>query len=303
VVIQTTKTGQIFVLDRLTGAPVAEVREQAVPQGAAPGDRLSSTQPISVGMPQLGAEYLRESDMWGLTPFDQLYCRIAFRGLRYAGRFTPPRLDRSLDFPGPYGGINWGSGAVDPANHLLIVSDVRQAYHSRLLPRRLAPAAQTGPHRKFQAMLGTPFAYRRGQFNSPLYLPCHKPPFGRITAIDLRSGRIAWQIPAGTLRNSGPARLRVGLPIPLGTQTVGGTMVTAGGLVFHAGARDQYLRAYDVATGEELWRAQLPVGTEATPMTYRSPRSGRQYVVISAGGIGASPDRGGYVIAFALPES
>jgi quinate dehydrogenase (quinone) len=300
--IQTTKTGQVFVLDRATGRPIARVEERRVPQGVVPGGRLSLTQPFSVGMPMLAGDILEESDAWGLTPFDQLYCRIAFRRLRYDGIFTPPGTDRALSFPGPYGGMNWGSAALDPLNDRLVVTDTRLAYTTELVPRRMADRPGTEQDNDLPGpMTGSPFGYLRNPFLSPLNLPCHAPPFGRMTAIDLGTGRLAWQTPIGTLSHSGPGRWRSGLPIALSTDIVGGPMITQSGLVFVAGTRDYFLRAFDLASGKELWKGELPIGAQAVPMTYKSARTGRQYVVVSAGGIRSSPDRGNYVVAFALP--
>jgi quinate dehydrogenase (quinone) len=297
----TTKNEQIFVLDRRDGAPIARVEERRVPQGAAAGDRLSPTQPFSVGMPMLEPRRLRESDMWGLTPLDQLYCRIAFRRLRYEGMFTPPGTEPSLTFPSPYGGMNWSGGSVDKINHLLVVLDVRAGFSVELLGRAVADTPSgTGDHAITGPMRGTPFAFRRKWFDSPLDLPCLSPPHGRLSAIDLRTGRLVWQVPAGTMRDSGPGRWRSGLSIPIGVPTLGGPMITQSGLVFHGGTVDQFLRAYDIATGEELWKGRLPTKAQAAPMTYRSPQSGRQFVLINAGGSSAEPERGSYLIAFAL---
>lgn len=150
--------------------------------------------------------------------------------------------------------------------------------------------------------LGTPYATWKIGFNSPLAVPCHEPPYGTITAIDLKSRQIAWQIPAGTLKDTGPLGIKTGLNIPVGMPTLGGPITTAGGVTFFAGTQDYYLRAIDTRTGEELWKGRLPVGAQATPMTYVSPTSGCQFVVVSAGGARQSPDRGDYVIAYALPK-
>jgi quinate dehydrogenase (quinone) len=138
---------------------------------------------------------------------------------------------------------------------------------------------------------------------SPLGVPCHQPPYGTITGIDLKSRQIVWQVPAGTLQDTGPLGIKTGLQIPIGMPSLGGPTTTAGGLVFYAGTQDYYLRALDVKTGEELWKGRLPVGAQATPMTYVSPESGRQFVVVSAGGARQSPDRGDYIVAYALPKS
>ncbi|KEQ51810.1 membrane-bound PQQ-dependent dehydrogenase, glucose/quinate/shikimate family [Sphingobium chlorophenolicum] len=313
-VIQPTKRGQIFVLDRRTGVPVAPVAERPVPQGAAPGDWTFRTQPYSVGMPAIGAKRLTEADMWGATPFDQLWCRIAFRRLRYQGDFTPPGTDPSLLYPGVFGGMNWGSASIDETRDYLIVNDIRVAHKLVLIPR--ADADREGPgivkrfggpaqpipgHGGFQPQNGTPFAAIYLNFLSPLGIPCQAPPYGTLTAIDMKTRSIAWQIPMGTMRDTGPLNIKMRLPLPMGLPTIGGPLVTGAGLIFFAGTQDFYLRAIDSATGRELWKGRLPVGAGATPMTYISPTTKKQYVVISASGSRESPDTGDYVIAYALP--
>ncbi|MBS0454055.1 MAG: membrane-bound PQQ-dependent dehydrogenase, glucose/quinate/shikimate family [Proteobacteria bacterium] len=306
--VQITKRGQIFMLDRRDGTPIAQVEEKPVPQGAAQGDFLSPTQPYSVGMPAIGANTLTEADMWGITPFDQLMCRIAFKGLRYEGEFTPPNTTKSLQYPGFYGGMNWGSASIDEQRGWLIVNDMRIPQVVQLIPRdeteaRLAAkkAGQDG-HAGLASQEGTPFGADKNMFMSVLGVPCHKPPFGAMTAVDLNTRQIVWQVPMGTVHDTGPVGMPTRLNLPVGMPTLGGPVSTQGGLVFYAGTQDYYLRALDTATGDELWKGRLPVGAQATPMTYVSPDSGRQYVVISVGGARGSPDRGDYIIAYALPK-
>jgi len=301
--IQVTKRGQIFMLDRRDGKPIAEVEEKPVPQGAMEGDWTSATQPYSTGMPSIGTEPFTEARMWGATPFDQLYCRIAFKKMRYDGEFTPPRTDYSLIYPGYYGGMNWGSASVDEANGLLIVNDIRMPQFVTLLPREQADNyGPSAAHDGLGTQLGTPYGALKNGFMSPLGVPCHQPPYGTISAIDLKSRQLVWQVPAGTLQDTGPLGMKTGLQIPIGMPSLGGPMTTSGGLVFYAGTQDYYLRAIDVTTGGELWKGRLPVGAQATPMTYTSPETGRQYVIISAGGARQSPDRGDYIVAYALPK-
>ena len=147
---------------------------------------------------------------------------------------------------------------------------------------------------------GTPYSVVKDRFLSALGIPCQAPPYGTLTAIDLKSRAIKWQVPVGTVRDTGPMGIRMGLPIPIGMPTLGGTLATQGGLVFIAGTQDFYLRAFNAATGAEVWKARLPVGSQGGPMSYKSPKSGKQYVVVTAGGARQSPDRGDYVIAYTL---
>lgn len=306
-VLQTTKRGQIFLLNRATGEPLAEVTEKAVTQeGAVPEEKLSPTQPYSTGMPSIGAERLSEQRMWGMTMFDQLLCRIEFRKLRYDGDFTPPGLVRSIQHPGNVGGLNWGSVSVDTVNQRVFLNDIRVPSVFQLVPRddyaafskKYPPVSDGhGP----SAQLGTPYGIYTNIWFSALGVPCVQPPFGTLTAIDLKTRKVAWQVPAGTAQQLGPMGVKLNMPMPIGMPTYAGTLSTAGGLVFFAGFQDFYLRAYDAQTGAEVWKHELPVGSSATPMTYVSPRTGKQYIVISAGGAAYSAERGDYVLAFALP--
>lgn len=304
--VQLTKRGQIFMLDRRTGKPIAEVIEKAVPQEHAAGDWVAKTQPYSTGMPALGAETLTERDMWGATFFDQLACRISFRKLNYQGEFTAPSTKETLIYPGYYGGFNWGGAAVDESNGYMFVNDIRMPQVVKLVPRETVDVAKlTAGHGvgSTYPMDGTPFVIDHKAFNSPLGIPCQSPPWGVFAAIDLKTRTKVWERPAGTVRDAVINGVRAQLPIPLGMPTLGGGMSTASGLVFYAGTQDYYLRAMDIATGREIWKARMPVGSQGTPMTYVSPTSGRQYVVVAAGGARQSPDRGDYVIAYALPKT
>ena len=304
-----TKAGQIFVLDRKTGQPLTKVEERAVPKGSIEGETYSPTQPFSVGMPSIGATDMRESDMWGATPFDQLLCRVKFKSKRYTGLFTPPGTDPSLNLPGSLGGMNWGGFSIDPTNNLLFINDMRVGLEVQLIqadPAEVGPksdgneaAAITRP----VPLDGTPYAINaKVRFMSPIEIPCQKPPFGTLTAVDLKTQQIAWQVPVGTVKDTGPFGVKMGLPIPIGMPTIGGTLATQGGLVFIAATQDYFLRAYDTGTGKEAWKARLPVGSQGTPISYKSPVTGQQFVLISAGGARNSPDRGDHVIAYALPK-
>lgn len=307
--VQLTKQGQIYLLNRETGKPLAQVEERPVAQDGMPGEHLSPTQPFSVGMPSPSAGTLSESTMWGLTPLDQLWCRINFRQSRYEGMYTPPTLKRSIMYPGPAGGYNWGSGAIDEKQGYLIVSDIRLSFYQRLVSRAEFNKANTGLNTHFVGMSpvqGAPYAADYGYLMSPLGVPCVQPPFGTITAIDLKTHKIAWQRPAGTTRDIGPLGIRTNLSMPIGLGTVGGPLVTSSGLVFYSGTQDRYVRAINARNGAEVWKARLPVGSTAAPMTYVT-KNGRQFVVVNAAGsmpvsaLNPMP-KGDYIIAYALPE-
>ena len=288
--ILATKTGQLFVLDRRTGDPLTRIEERAVPTSNLPGERSSPTQPYSVEMPDMSGDKLSEADMWGLTPFDQLYCRIAFKRSRYEGMYTPMGMEPTIRFPGELGGINWGSVSIDAGRGLLIVNANYLADRDQFITREQAnregmvprtdPRVHSAPG---GAMAGTPYGVHWGPFLNPLGVPCQKPPYGTLTAIDLSSRQIVWTRTLGDARNSGPFNTPLGLPIELGAPNIGGTLTTGSGIIFVGATLDEMFRAIDVHNGEILWQHRLPAGGHATPMTYRGG-DGHQYVLIAAGG-------------------
>jgi quinoprotein glucose dehydrogenase len=296
--VASTKRGDIYVLDRRDGHLLVPAPERPVPRGAAPGDHVSPTQPFSAlsFMP----ERLREADMWGTTPYDQLVCRITFRRYRYEGIFTPPSVQGSLIYPGDYGIFDWGGIAVDPVRQVAILNPSYLAFVSRLYPREEAREMKgDGSEHGLQPMKGTPFAVDLSPLLSPFGVPCQAPPWGYLAAVDLTTMTKVWMHRNGTIQDQAP----FGIPLPLGVPSLGGPVVTAGGVAFLSGTLDYYLRAYDVRTGEKLWQARLPAGGQATPMTYVSERTGRQYVVVMAGGHRSLGTKiGDALIAYALPK-
>ena len=304
--VQPTKRGELFLLDRRTGTPIADVEERPVPQGPVEHEWLAKTQPFSTGMPRFRPE-VSEADMWGLTPFDQLGCRIEFRKMRYEGPFTPPSIEGTLVFPGNAGGFNWGGVAVDEDRQLLVATPLLMGSRLALIPRDQVPKDL-----KRYLQLGTPYAADIRMFMSPLQVPCMRPPYGRIALIDLQTRQIVWNKRLGTTNESGPWGHGIGLRLPMGVPLAAGSMITQGGLVFFGGGMDRYFRAFDVQTGDELWRDYLPSPAQATPMSYLSPRTHRQIVVLtvpgaSGFGMAESDDKstadplGGHIIAYALP--
>jgi quinoprotein glucose dehydrogenase len=300
-VLQPTKMGLLFALHRDTGEPLFPVEERPVPQRGVPGETLSPTQPFPTKPPPLSRQTLSADDVWGITPWDTGRCRRRFESLRYDGPYTPPSQEGSLMFPGNAGGSNWGGIAVDPARQLAIANVINLAWIVQLMPAsEFERARRENPGVEISPMRGTPYAMRREPFLSPLSLPCTKPPWGELVAVDLAAGEIRWRRRLGSV----PDVIPIPLPwLELGTPNLGGPLVTASGLVFIAAAMDDYLRAFDVETGELLWRGSLPAGGQAGPMTYLGPRSGRQFVAIAAGGHARAGTRlGGSVVAFALPD-
>lgn len=310
--VQTTKRGEFFMLDRRTGQPVAQVTEKPVPQDGVPGERLSPTQPYSTGLPSVAPKTLTEADMWGATPIDQLLCRIEFRQAHYEGQFTPPQLKNTIVYPAFDGVIDWHGASIDPERKLLIANANYIPFMISMAPR--------GPYEKSGAVpgwngqgnepkiksgiapqYGTPYIGKVHPWLNPIGVPCHAPPWGTLTAIDLVSHKIVWSHPLGTTRDTGLFGTHTNLPLKTGIFNIGGSMVTRGGLVFIGAAADDYLRAIDESTGQVVWRARLPAGGQANPMSYAI--DGRQYVVIAAGGhSGLGTRSGDYVIAYALPK-
>ncbi|GAA5236242.1 membrane-bound PQQ-dependent dehydrogenase, glucose/quinate/shikimate family [Verticiella sediminum] len=304
--VQAGKNGEIFVLDRRTGMPLTRVEERPVPTQGVPGERLSPTQPYSVGMPQMRDTVLTEAKMWGITPIDQLSCRVQFKGLHYEGDYTPPQLEWYLENPSWYGTNNWGGQSMDKQHDIMIVNDMRIMMKGRLLSReetneRLANKSVQGVGGVIP-MANTPYGAERGMVQSFLGVPCTTPPFGTMAAIDMNTHRVIWHRSLGTPEQFGPLGMKTHLPIELGMPTLGGAVATGSGLVFFSATSDYYLRAIDVMTGEVVWKSPLPVGGGSTPLVFTSPADGRQYVVVTASGSRAAPDYGDYLIAYALPE-
>ncbi|WP_226554484.1 membrane-bound PQQ-dependent dehydrogenase, glucose/quinate/shikimate family [Celeribacter naphthalenivorans] len=302
-----TKAGQIFVLDRATGQPLTEVEEIDVKPATIPGEKYALKQPLSVGMPQIGAPHLTEKDMWGATPFDQLMCRVIFKGYRYEGLYTAPDTDYSLSFPGSLGGMNWGGLSYDPTANTIFINDMRLGLWVHMMEQDPDAAASNGSEAVNTVMggvplKGTPYSVNKNRFLSPLGIPCQEPPFGTLTAVNLDTQSVAWEAPLGTVQDTVLFGMKMRLPMPVGMPTIGGSLSTQGGLVFFAATQDYWLRAFDSATGKEVWKVRLPVGSQGTPISYVSQEDGRQYIVISAGGARQSPDRGDYLIAYALPQ-
>jgi len=311
--VQSNKRGEFFMLNRLTGQPIAQVTERPVPTDAIAGDHMSPTQPYSTGMPSLTPKTLTENHLWGATPFDQLACRIQFRQAHYEGQFTPPQNKPMIVFPAFDGIIDWHGASIDPERKLLIANASYIPFVIQLMPR--APYVNKGwvpnwdgqgnePKLKGNVapQYGTPYVGKVHPWLNPIGVPCVAPPWGTINAIDLTTRKLVWQHPLGTTRDTGLFGTHIMLPLKTGIFNIGGNMVTRGGLIFIGATADDYLRAIDVNTGKVVWRARLPAGGNATPMSYSE--GGRQYVVIAAGGhAGLGTRTGDYVIAYALPMS
>jgi quinoprotein glucose dehydrogenase len=297
VVIQPTKQGFVFVLDRDTGKPVWPVEERSVPQDGAEGEQLSPTQPFPTHVPALVPQQTSAADVFHPFPIIRSSaCEKQIASSRNEGLYTPPSTEGTVVFPMTGGGVNWGGAAFDPVNQIMYANTSNSVHIVKLLPRAEADGFKPPPGTDFGRQRGAPFAMTRHVAMSPLGMPCNKPPWGEMVAVDLKAGKILWRSPVGTTEDAAP----FGLAFKWGMPLVNGVAITAGGLVF-TGAMDDYLRAFDARSGEELWQGRLPVPGVANPMTYLW--KGEQYVAIAAGGhseIGATIGDG--VVAFRLPR-
>ena len=301
VVIQATKMGLLFTFHRETGEPFFPIEERAVPASDIPGEEAWPTQPFPVAPPPLVPQHaVTADDAWGLTPWDRGECRELINSLRSDGIYTPPSFEGTVMIPGNGGGSNWGSIAWDPGRQVVIANTLHLPFVVTLIKRDdFETELDSGlyPGTEFAPQLGTPYGMRRKPLMSSLELPCVKPPWGTLAAVDMSAGKIRWQVPLGTTRDQTPLPFGLNLGMP----NMGGPLVLENGLIFIAAAMDDYLRAFDIETGEELWRSRLPAGGQATPMTYQL--NGRQYIVIAAGGHGnLGSTRGDHVVAFALTD-
>jgi quinoprotein glucose dehydrogenase len=295
VVIQPTKSGFLFVLDRDTGQPVWPVEERAVPQGGVEGEQLSPTQPFPTHVPVLVPQKFSADDIFKLIPtIGPSPCEKQIAGARNDGLFTPPSIQGTLIYPMTGGGVNWGSAAFDPVNQILYANTSRAIHIIKLIPRAEAEGYKPTKGVEFAQQRGAAYAMTRQLAMSPLGIPCNKPPWGVMVAVDLKAGKILWQSSVGTAEEQAP----LGIAFNWGTPLVNGVVVTAGGVIF-TGALDSYLRALDAKSGAELWQGRLPVPGLANPMTYLW--KGEQYVVIAAGGHSEIGTRiGDSVVAFRL---
>jgi len=300
-VVQGNKTGFLYVLNRATGEPIFPVSERPVPKSDIDGETAWPTQPFPSAPPAVSRQRLPADDVWGATSEQRESCRSAIARLRNEGLFTPPSAGGTLVLPGNLGGMNWSGYAFDEPRGLLVVNTNDLPAAARLIPREhfAGEAERNADRAEYAPQAGTPYGMARRFIRAASGLPCNAPPWGHLTAVDLGAGTIRWQVPLGTLEGFGGAH-----GVPPGGISVGGPIITAGGLVFIAGTLDSRIRAFDIETGRELWSRELPAPGNATPMTFRVSAAGRQYVVIAAGGhakVSETPI-GDTLIAFALPQ-
>lgn len=301
-VVIGTKMGMLFVLDRRDGKPVFPIEERPVPKSDVPGEQASATQPFPKLPRPLVPHQLKAEDAWGLTEKDRQYCREKIESLRNEGIYTPPSLKGTLAIPGNVGGMNWSGMSFDPVRNLLVVNTNVLPFEVKLIPRSdFDKMRETGATNRvkgeFGRQTGTPYAMYREPLMSPTGAPCIPPPWGKLTAVDMTTGEIRWNVPLGRI----PQLALLGdKAAEYGSINLGGSMVTAGGLVFISAAMDDKLRAFDAESGKLIWEGKLPASAQAAPMTYSV--DGKQFVVVCAGGHGKlGTKRGDAVVAFSLP--
>jgi quinoprotein glucose dehydrogenase len=294
-VIQATKTGFLYTFDRDSGAPIFPIVEKPVPQDAVPGEHPSPTQPYPIAPPALTRQApITADDAWGVAWFDSRACRKRIEGYRSEGMFQPPAIKDSLMQPGNAGGANWGGIAFDPKRQLAVVNTMNLPFVVALIPRaEFLQQRESESYKDFEfaRQEGTPYGMRRTAFKSSLGIPCVKPPWGMLSAVDMEHGTIKWQVPLG---DAPFIHVNIGMP------AIGGPILTASGLTFIAASLDGRMRAFNTDSGKLLWEVKLPAGGQATPMTYSL--GGRQYVVIAAGGYKSDSPRGDYLVAYSLPK-
>lgn len=269
-VAQITKTGFVFLFDRETGKPLFDILEKQFPASEIPGEEAWATQPVPVKPPPFARQGMTREELTSVTPESRAFCGKLVEGAVFGGLFTPIGLKPTVLFPGTNGGANWGGGSFDPETQTLYVNSMDVGMLYRMVPR---PEGSLIPYRP--AGSGTP----NSRFWDPNLLPCQQPPWGHLTAINLDRGEFRWRSVLGAVDEL----VARGLP-PTGTSNIGGSIVTAGGLVFIGATNDSRFRAFDKDTGKEMWTYKLPASAHATPMTYRGGKSGRQFVVIASGG-------------------
>ena len=301
-VLQATKTGMLFVLDRVSGKPLFPVEERPVPKSTVPGEEASPTQPFTVVPEPLSPHHVSVTDAWGLTDQDREACRAVMAGLRYEGPFTPPSTQGTLVLPSNVGGAHWGGVAVDPVRQVAVIPVNRVGAIVQLIPRDQyrgdslhSEDERVGYEFEYNMMRGTPYVMRRRLLVGPTRLPCTPPPWGNLVAIDLRTGGKLWDVPLGSITAPFPDALKSAVRKEWGSLNLGGPITTAGGIVFIGATLDRSLHAFDITTGKELWTGALPESARSTPMSYEV--NGEQYVAIAVGG-GDVFGRGDYVVVF-----
>jgi quinoprotein glucose dehydrogenase len=305
-VVATTKVGLLFLLDRVTGKPIYGVEERPVPQSQVPLEHSSKTQPFPLKPPPLARTTFSEADIATITPELEAACKKLLEGVQLGGPYLPPAYNRlRVQFPGNHGGVNWGGMSFNPQLGYLFLNTSElgqlsgQKDHDAAGGRAFAKGTgnRVDPEGPYEGVPGGGRLSIPGSGSSQ-QLPCQQPPWGELTAVNVNTGEFAWRVPLGVTDSLPAGKQNTGRP------GNGGTIATAGGLVFVAATDDGRFRAFDAKTGKEMWTFKLDAAAEATPMTYQG-RDGKQYVVITStgGGFFNNPVTSDAVTAFALEAS
>ncbi len=292
--VQSSKQGFLYILNRLTGVPIYPIVEKSVPRSDVPGESASPTQPyVAVPAPTVPDRFPGISKLADFTSLG--YCTRTYSRLRDDGRFTPPSIRGSIAFPGTVGGVEWGGGAVDPVSQTYVVNSSNVVQIFKLIPRS-SKQSRSDTKESGSPQYGTPYAISLAPFLSPLGLPCWKPPYGTLSSYNLSTGKLLWRRPFGVVQKWG-----FYMPTSWGSVTLGPPMITRSGLIFIGASMDSRVRAIDLRTGDVLWQATVDAPAASLPATFIF--KGKQYLVFTAGGNGiVMPKLGDQVVAFALPN-
>jgi glucose dehydrogenase len=276
--IQAGKTGLIFILDRRTGEPIYGIEERQVPKGDVPGEWYSPTQPFPLKPPQLARATWKPDEISKFTPEQEKYCADLFKNAHNDGPFAPVRMTDTVVFPGPDGGFNWGGGSYDPKLGYYFINSHDRGGVQKMVAQVPAKERPTGKISGAGDASQMPFVRKNvGAITNPATgWPCQAPPWGELFAINVNTGDVAWRVPFGRVESLE----KIGV-MNTGSYNIGGSVATAGGLVFIGATDDQRLHAYDSRTGKLLWETKLPANGYANPITYLG-KDGKQYVLIAA---------------------
>ncbi len=296
--VQTTKQGFLYVLNRETGEPIFDWEERDVPASDADGETAAPTQPFPTAPPPTNDPEAWPGVWWLADLVSFGGCSRRADELEYDGLFTPPSTGGTLTYPATAGGMQWGGAAVDPDSGLLYVNASRVVQEYRLVPREEYERIQGGSGNEsgYYPQEGAPYGFYLSNFQNWAGMPCWKPPFGTISAYDIAEGTKVWEKPFGRVQRYG-----FYMPESWGSPTIGGPAVTGGGLIFIGASIDARVRALDAETGEELWSDNVMAPAVANPAVFE--RDGREWVVFVAGGNSIlKPEVGDEIAAYALPE-
>lgn len=298
--LQVTQSGDILMLDRVTGKTINEKTVKSVIGNNIISEPYFKIPSVSGSVRSIDKQNLKETDMWGITPFDQLWCRVEFASMNQ-NLSSLMSIKKPLQRLDSLGITNWEGISVDPMTDYMFVSDTRIAQVNGITPKAIS--SNKAIQQIHPVKSSTPFAAMQLPFISPIGIPCQAPPYETMQAIDLKTGKAVWNVPVDTLKDKGMLDfIAMKLAIPIGMPTLSGSMATKTGLLFFAGNHDFYLRAYNSYTGQELWKGSLPGRSQSAPISFISPKTGNQYVVLTVSDAHSSLNKSDYVIAWRLAD-